>query len=514
MIGLLRFPVRRAVLALACLAAASLRTSAEVQLASPFSSHMVLQREMPVPVWGKAAQGERVTVEFGGQSKTATADSSGAWRVDLDPLTASAEPRTFLARGSQTEAPVRLDDVLVGEVWLGSGQSNMDFRISKARASWAGVDDEEKVIAEARHPLIRIFTGDPVRAYTPQATLPGTWQVCSPETAPNFSAVAYFFARELQSEINVPVGIVVLSYGASCAQAWIRRDVMEQDPEFKTVLDAFDASVRNFKPATDQELAAWREAADRAKADGRRAPRKPGQDPVQDQHNPTVLYNGMIAPVVPFALRGVLWYQGESITAPKELFPRWNEALIRDWRTLWGRELPFYFCQLAALENSSNSPQVREWQAEALRIANTAMVVTIDIGDRKNVHPKNKLEVGRRLARIALARDYGRKLEYSGPLFTSASRGGAALRIHFSHTSGGLVARDGTLKCFEVRGADGTWLPAEAKIDRDTVVVSAAAVAAPAAARYAWANYPEGANLFNGAGLPAAPFRTDAPTSP
>jgi sialate O-acetylesterase len=499
---------RLVILALALLAA---RVQAEIKLASPFASHMVLQREIPVAIWGTADPGEKVTVEFAGQKKSAKADTAGRWRVELKPLKASDAPRTLTVSGSKNTQPVRLEDVLVGEVWLCSGQSNMDFTVAKTtKYYFAGVTNEAEEVAAANYPAIRMFTGDPVRAYRPQPSVPGAWRACTPETVREFSAVGYFFARDLQKEIKVPVGIVTLTFGASTAQAWIRREAIAANPKLKPELDRFDEVVTNYVPPTDAELKSWQAAADQAKANNRRAPRRPRPDPVQDQHNPTVLFNGMIAPFVGFAIRGVLWYQGESITAPRELFPLWNETLIRDWRALWGRELPFYFCQLAALENASNSPQVREWQTEALKLPNTAMAVTIDIGDPKNVHPKNKAPLGNRLARIALARNYGRKIECSGPQCESAKAEGAALRLKFSHTGGGLVVKDGPLKTFEVAGADGKFAAAEAAIDGDTVVLRSAEVAAPTAARYAWSPYPDGCNFYNAAGLPAAPFRVAA----
>ncbi len=489
---------------------------AEVQLASPFTDHMVLQRDLPLPVWGTAAPGEKVTVEFAGQEENTLADAAGRWRVTLAPRAASAEGRVMKVRGSATDAPVVLTDILIGEVWLGSGQSNMDFVISKKRQYFAGVDNEDAEIAAAHHPLIRMFTGKSAKANTPQERVAGEWLVCSPETVPGFSAVGYFFARELQKELKVPVGIITLSFGASCAHAWIRRDAMLGDPAFKAVLDRFDEQVKAYVPPDAEEMKVWQEAADQAKAEGKRAPRRPRPDPVQDQHNPTVMFNGMIAPVVGYAIRGVLWYQGESITAPRELFPRWNEMLITDWRKLWGREpgvsgvepLPFYFVQLAALDNNSNSPQVRAWQAEALKLPNTGMVVTLDVGDKKDVHPHNKAPVGDRLARIALANVYGRKIEFSGPVLAASAIEGGAVRLKFTHLGGGLVAKDGPLKTFEVAGADGKFVPADAVIEGDTVLVRSPAVVAPTAARYAWANWPEGSNLFNAAGLPAAPFQT------
>ncbi len=485
--------------------------AAEVKLASLFTDHMVLQRGMPVPVWGWADAAATVTVEFAGQRKSAATGADGKWRVALDPLTASAEPRDLLVSSVNRKSEIanrKFTDVLVGEVWLGSGQSNMDFTISKKVKYFSGVDNEEQEIAAANYPLIRMFTGDAAKAYAPQTTVGGTWKVCSPETVPAFSAVGYFFARELQKELKIPVGIVTLAFGASCAHAWIRRDAMLGDPAFKAVLDRFDEQVKSYTPPTAEEQAKQKEAAAAAKAAGQKAPRGGRASPVQDQHNPTVMFNGMIAPVVGYAIRGVLWYQGESITAPRELFPRWNELLISDWRKLWGRDLSFYFVQLAALQNNSNSPEVRAWQAEALTVPNTAMAVTLDIGDPKDVHPHNKAPLGDRLARIALARDYGRKIEYSGPQLAASAVEGGALRLKFSHLGGGLVAKDGALKTFEVAGADGQFVAAEATIENNTVVVRSAEVAAPAAARYAWSNYPEGANLYNAAGLPAAPFRT------
>jgi len=483
---------------------------AGVRLASPFTEHMVLQRDLPVPVWGTAAPGEKITVKFAGQTKSVKADASGQWRVELRKLKASAESRDLIVTGSATPAPLRLGDVLVGEVWLASGQSNMDFTVAKTEKYYfAGVINEAAEVTAANYPQIRMFTGEWVRSYEPKADVPGIWKICTPENVREFSAIGYFFARDLQQELNVPVGIVTLTYGASCAQAWIRRETLAADPKLKPLLDEFDAKVKAYVPLTGAELAEWQKAADQAKTEGKRAPHRSRPDPVQDQHNPTVMFNGMIAPFVGYALRGVLWYQGESITAPRELFPHWNETLINDWRRLWGRALPFYFCQLAALDGKGDLSQVRAWQAEALRLPATGMAVTIDVGDAKDVHPHNKAPVGNRLVRIALARVYGRKIESSGPVYASMTVQHGAARLTFTHLGGGLVAKDGPLKTFEIAGTDGNFVPAEAVIDGHTIVVRSAAVPAPVAVRYAWSNYPIGCNLVNAAGLPAAPFRTD-----
>jgi len=495
---------------LAALTAGSLPVFAAIKLASPFTDHMVLQREEPVPVWGTCSTaGEPITVRFNGQAVTTTADADGRWKIQLAPMPAGGPYEMAV---EETDDRVRLTDILIGEVWLASGQSNMDFTVARTpKYYFAGVNDEAAEVAAANYPQIRMFTGEWTRSYDPRTEVGGSWKICTPENVREFSAIGYFFARDLQRALHVPVGIVTLTYGASTAQAWIRREAIAADPRLAPELEAFDAKVRAYVPPSADELAQWQAAAEKARAAQQRAPRRPGPHPVADQHNPTVLYNGMIAPFVPYAIRGILWYQGESITGRHELFPMWNETLIRDWRKLWGSELPFYFCQLSAQDASSNSPEVRELQAAALALPATAMAVTVDIGDRHNVHPKDKQDVGDRLTRIALSRVYGRQIESSGPEYQSMTIEGGALRLGFTHLGGGLVARGGPLQTFVVAGADGKFVPAEAKIEGATIVVQAPGVPAPTAARYAWASYPEGCNLYNAAGLPAAPFRTDRP---
>jgi len=405
----------------------------------------------------------------------------------------------------------------VGEVWLASGQSNMDFSMSKKVKYFAGVTNEDAEIAAANYPLIRMFTGTAAKAYAPQNNVGGAWQVCSPETAPAFSAVAYFFARDLQREIKVPVGIITLAFGASTAEAWIRRETLAGDPQLKPMVDRFDAAVTAFRtnpppvvaPPRSEDVSATN-AAPAGRQRGARTPR----DPVQDQHNATVLFNGMIAPVIPYAIRGVIWYQGESIVggaAGRALYPHVQATLVRDWRKLWDEgDFPFYIVQLAGQEADSNNPLVREAQATILQLPNTGMAVATDIGERKNVHPKNKQDVGDRLARIALAKVYGDKIEFTGPVYKSMKIEGGTIRVTFSHADG-LMAKDGTLKWFTIAGDDGKFAPAEAKIDGKTVIVSSSDVAAPVAVRYAWVNFPNGGHLYNAAGLPAAQFRSDAP---
>jgi sialate O-acetylesterase len=498
---------------------------AEVKLASPFTSHMVLQRDKPVPVWGTASAGEEVTVEFASQKISVTAGADGKWRVDLKPMEASAESRTFTVTGSDSAKPITLADVVVGEVWLASGQSNMDFSMSdKALGSdgkakyFAGVTNAEAEIAAANYPLIRMFIGDAQKTYAPQNKIGGEWKVCTPENAPAFCAVGYFFARDLQRKIKVPVGIVAEAFGASTAEAWIDRATLAGDPKLKPLLDRFDAAVESFRTNRPAVVAPPRSedvSATNAVPKGRKRGGGGRGDPVQDQHNATVLFNGMINPVIPYAIRGALWYQGESIVDANKggiaLYPHVQASLIRDWRKLWGEgDFPFIIVQLPGQEAPSNSPFVREAQATVLQLPDTGMAVTTDIGEAHKVHPKNKQDVGDRLARIALAQVYGFDIESSGPVYESMKIEGSSIRVNFSHADG-LVARDGTLKWFEIAGADGKFVPATAKIDGNTVIVSSPEISAPVAVRYAWVNFPDGGHLYNSAGLPAAQFRSDAP---
>jgi sialate O-acetylesterase len=480
---------------------------ADVKPAAFFGDHMVLQSGMAVPVWGTASPGEQVAVTLNNRKQSATASADGKWMVRLKNLKPGG-PFEMTIAGNNT---IVVKDVLVGEVWLGSGQSNMEFTVSKKRARYAGLVNEEQEIAAANYPQVRVFTGKQAKNYEPQTEIQGEWLVCTPENVPGFSAVGYLFSRDLHREIKKPVGFITLAYGASTAEAWIRRETIAADPLLKPMLDRFDAAVQFYK--ANPSAPASEAPAPPVTINKRGGQTGKQRDPVQDQHNPTVLFNGMINPAIPYAIRGVLWYQGESIVGGKlgvALYPHVMETLIQDWRVLWGKpDLPFYVVQLPALKNISNNPLVREGQAAVLSLPHTGMAVTIDIGDPDDVHPHNKAPLGERLTKIALANVYGRKLEYSGPVYQSMKAGGNAIRLKFSHLGGGLKAKDGPLKWFAIAGADQKFVPAEAKIEGNTVVVSSAQVSAPVAVRYAWDNYPEGCNLYNAAGLPAAPFRTD-----
>ncbi len=506
---------KNALLSLAAAAGLSLGFAplhAEVALASPFTDHMVLQREMKVPVWGTAEAGEQVTVEFAGQKKTAAAAADGKWRVDLDALTASAESRSVTITGSKTAQPVKLNDVLVGEVWLASGQSNMVFPV-QASGPYHGLINYEGEIATAKYPELRMFTGRDTKAHDPQSKVAssGGWVVCSPETVGTFSAVGYVFARDLQQQLKVPVGILTEASGASCAEAWISRESLAADAKMKPVLDAFDAGYKLYNSGPDGQAA---EAKTRPTPINKpRVPRPAAPD--RDQHMPTVLFNAMINPVVPYAIRGVIWYQGESIvggTPGLNLYGHILEVLIKDWRKQWGQnELPFYVVQLPGQDDISNNPRIREEQQTVLALPHTGLAVTIDTGEIKNVHPSNKAPTGYRLALIALADAYKQNIEYSGPLYQSMDVKNGTAVIHFTHLGKGLTAKGGALKGFQIAGEDKNFVDAEAKIDGNTVVVSSPDVKTPAAVRYAWARFPEGmgCNLYNAYDLPAAPFRTD-----
>mgnify|MGYP001553982637 CR=1 FL=1 len=505
-----KIPGRCALLALALLTASA---RAEVKLASPFTSHMVLQREMRVPVWGTASADETVTVEFAGQRKSAKAAANGKWRLDLAALKTSAEPQTFTVTGTATAKPIALDDVLVGEVWLGSGQSNMVATVAKKGGPY-GVINEAQEIAAANYPKIRIFTAADTKAYEPQAAVNGTWVVCSPETVPAFSAIGYMFSRDLQKDLNVPIGFLTVASGASCAEAWISREAMTADKSVKFMLDSLDECVAYFRATPQGPVAS---------APVRPTPiNKPRAavtrltDPVRDQHFATVLFNGMVSPVIPYAIRGALWYQGESIcwgTRGLDLYGHVLQTLVKDWRARWGEgDFPFYIVQLPGQENISNNPRIREGQAAVLDLPRTGMVVTIDVGEAKDVHPHNKAPVANRLARLALDDVYKKKVNARSPMLDSVKMKDGSAVVKFTRFTAPLAAQDGrALRGFQIAGVDKIFVDADAKIDGRTVVVSSPHVAKPVAVRYAWDNFPEGkgVNLVSG-DLPAAPFRTDS----
>jgi sialate O-acetylesterase len=474
-----------------------------------FSDHMVLQSGMAVPVWGAADPGEKVTVTFNGQTKSATADAAGKWTVRLAVLKAGG-PFEMTIAGSKGEAPIVVSDILVGEVWLASGQSNMEFNVSAKGHPPYGLIDEGKEIAAANFPQLRMFTVKQNKSHDPQTDEVGTWKICTPQTVPDFSAVGYLFGRDLNQELNVPVGIVLSAYGASTAEAWVPRPALASDPKLKPMLDKFDARYDYFKAHPTANDADAPPAPQTINA--RAARPGPLRDPVSDQHQPTILFNGMIAPIAPYAIRGAIWYQGESVVGGPSglmLYGHVMDTMIAQWRKLWGEgNFPFFEVQLPGQQNVSNNPLIREQQAQILSLPNTGMAVVLDTSEAHNVHPKNKEPLGYRLELLALAKAYHWDVEYTGPVYQSMKVEGNAIRVTFTHAAG-LNARGGTLHWFQIAGADQKFVDADAKIDGDSVIVSSPSVPKPVAVRYAWDNYPNTANLYNASDLPAPPFRTD-----
>ena len=500
------------VLALALSLAAPL--AAEVKLSSIFSDHMVLQRDMPIQVWGTAEPGEKVTVTLGQRTATAVAAGGGSWKAALEKMSAGG-PLTLAVAGKNR---VEIKDVLVGEVWVCSGQSNMNMPIDWGVFGQWGSPESNEALSKINDPELRMFlVGDQV-ANAPAADVPGEWKMAKGNEVLKWSAAAYFFGLELRRELGVPVGLVKSAVGGTIIESWTRREALLQAaPAMKASIEQWDRKIAAFDEAAYQkQLAEWQASADKAKAEGKPAPRKPVRTSEQNRI-PSSLYNGMIAPLAPYSMRGVIWYQGESNAGNAAAYGTLFPAMIRDWRSVWGQgDFPFLFVQLPNFQQRQSEPgdskwaELREAQTTALAVPNTAMAVIIDIGEADNIHPKNKRDVGKRLCLGALKLAYGRDLVYCGPLYKSMAVEGNKIRLAFTHTGQGLTAKGGELKGFAIAGADKKFVWAKAVIDGQAVVVSSDAVAAPTAVRYGWADNPE-CTLYNADGLPASPFRTDAP---
>lgn len=617
---------------------------ATLRLPHVFSDHAVLQREKPVPVWGWAAPGASVTIGLAGQTRTATAGTDGRWQVAFEPLPLGAPVELTATSGTES---VKVGDLLVGDVWVCSGQSNMQFGTN-------GAINGAQEVAAADLPKIRLLQVPLISSDKPLSDITNNWVVCSPQTVAGFTAVGFFFGRELNRTLDVPIGLIGTSWGGTPAESWTKREALAAVPELAHFTTAFDQAMANFpviKAKQEAELAArkttsaskdqddstwqqpaldtstwkdmtlpqlwektgltidgvvwfrhtveipaaaagkdlalslgpiddadvtWFDGKEVGKTAGWNIPRtytipaalatagvhqiaiqvtdtgggggiygaptqltlgtaslagvwkyrvakeipeapKPPMGP-GNPWLPTSLRNGMITPLMPYAIRGAIWYQGESNAGRawqyRTLFP----TMIKDWRADWGQgDFPFYFVQLANFTQPKTEPGDSDWaelrdaQFNTLRtLPATGMASAIDIGEAADIHPRNKQEVGRRLAQWAIAAVPGKQVEPSGPLFTTATVEEGRIRVAFDHLGGGLVAKDGPLKRFSIAGEDKVFVWADAVIDGATVVVSSAKVSKPVAVRYAWENNPEGCNLVNQAGLPASPFRTDS----
>lgn len=489
---------RIASLSFGCLLLAAAPLCAAVKLPAILAEHMVLQQNRPVHLWGFADPGEMVTATFRGQTASIIASDQGTWSVYLPPGAAGG-PFHLVVSGTNT---IEFQDVLVGEVWIASGQSNMEFATKD-------VIGAAKELQAALHPQMRLFNVDRNVAFYPRDDLAGTgWQAATPETVRDFSAVAYFFGRHLLDKFHAPVGLIDSTWGGTPAEAWTSLDALGSDASLMPVFSAWATTAKDFAAANRGRERAEAEN-ERARAEGREPKPVPWSPNQRLSWSPAGLYNAMIAPLTRFPLRGAIWYQGESNAAADRvaLYGRLFQALIGDWRRQWADpDLPFLFVQLASFSTKDDWPLLREKQTEALSLRNTGMAVTVDIGNPNDIHPKNKQDVGLRLALAARAIAYGEHVEYSGPMFQRAAAAGASMVVYFDH-AGGLAAKSGPLEGFELAGADGKYSAATATIEGTTVRVSSPAVTQPLHVRYGWACVPE-ANLVNGDGLPASPFRS------
>lgn len=475
-----------------------------------FTDSMVLQRDTAVPIWGAATPGETVTVAFAGQTKSATADSAGQWLVRLDARPANATPQELIiAAGGEKKV---LRDVVVGDVWLCSGQSNMAYRMSQ-------LPNTAKDVAASKNPGVRFFRVEERFALQPDSAVKGAWRQVAPETTGDCSAVAYYFAQTVQRELGVPIGLLVSSVGGTRIETWLARETLVKLGRTDRLIEKWaGVSAADFERIL-AEYRAHQHYTYRIRPDEVRAAKAKGESPPAERPRPALrghdcpsaLHNGMIAPLQPYAIRGFLWYQGEAnVGAPRD-YPALQGALVADWRRAWGEHLPFLFVQLAP--HKTAAPAFREAQFLAWQSTpHSAMAVTTDVGDPDDIHPIRKQPVGERLAAAALALAHGQRIEYSGPVFDALQIDGARAVLSFRHVGGGLKAQGGPLKGFTVAGADGQFVAARAEIQGATIVVTAEGVAAPVAVRFGWAHVPD-VNLFNREGFPAVPFRTDRPAT-
>jgi sialate O-acetylesterase len=489
---------------------------ADVKLPALFSDGMVLQSGERIPIWGMAEPGEKIRISFqltDGETilgKSCEADKEGKWLSRID-CSKTGGPCTLEISGKNK---ITLKDVYIGEVWICSGQSNMEWPL----AATTGAD---VAIQESNNPQLRLFTVAHATADERLHDVKGKWQPCNPETVRNFSAVGYYFGRELQKSLKVPVGLIHTSWGGTRAEAWTRREVLEALPDWKDEFPLYLKAKADYPKAKEQyalELKKHQQATAKAKDEGKAAPPAPKKpaDPAHNPNSPSVLYNAMIAPLVPYGIKGAIWYQGESNAGQAFLYRKLFPAMIQNWRQDWKRgDFPFLFVQLAPWHAIVTEPQESAWaelrEAQLLtsqQVPHTAMAVITDVGDPKDIHPRDKSPVGARLALAARAVAYGEPIEYSGPTYESMQVMNNKIAIRFSHVGKGLEARDAPLHGFAIAGEDHKFHNAQAEIRDNQVYVWCDQVQKPVAVRYGWANCPV-VNLWNKDGLPASPFRTD-----
>lgn len=516
------------VTALQALALVSTAT-ADVGTSALFKDHMVLQRDRPIHIWGFGSPGESVRVSLAHLTGKTQVAQDGRWNCTLDPLPATSTP-IELKISANNEIVIK--DILVGDVWLCSGQSNMEWGL--------GGCDATEDIQSANFPLIRHFGVEANFASTPQQNVKGEWTLCSPKTAPGFTAVGFYFARRVHQETGIPIGLLRSSVGGTNIECWMAQETLLNTPALKPYARMMRDSLEQYQKdlkAIIPQVEDWTARSNEAIKAGLQVPMPPAipEFPFGEKmFRPrcVTLHNGMIHPLKSFSLRGVLWYQGENNAGNASDGLQYLEkkrAMLKDWREWFGDpELPFYFVQLASWQKTTNDPGLadgwalfRDAQRQCLELSNTGMVVAIDVGDADDIHPKNKFDIGQRLACLALANQYSKSIQPSGPLFRSLEVVGNQAIVYFDHVGQGLVAgtKKGrnpveftgsiSLERFAISGQDRKWYWADAKIDGATVVCTHPEVPNPVAVRYAMSMNPEGANLYNRDGLPASPFRTD-----
>jgi len=497
---------------------------ADVRLPKIFSDHMVLQREMATPVWGWADPGETITVKVAGQTVSATADPAGTWHVKLAPLKAGG-PYELVVAGKTT---VTVTDVLVGDVWICAGQSNMEFGLGSS-------DNGRETVIAATNQQIRLLSVKSPQSPLPVTDTPNGWTLCSAQSVATFSAVGYFFGATIQRETGIPIGLIGNAWGGTPIELWMNLEGMKSVPELTPLSQDYEKNLADYRQqlaAVVEPAAQWVAQARMAQAKGELVPVPPlAMWPVPPASKLSGIYNGRVAPLTTFGIKGALWYQGEANGSEGESYFNKMRALIGGWRQVWGQgDFPFYFVQLANFQSRTEVPaggdgwaNIRMAQLNSLKIPRTGMAVVIDIGNATNIHPTNKEDVGNRLAFWALKNDYGQTNRVcSGPLYKAMKVEGDKIRVSFDYADGGLIVGQkaghgpavenakGQLQRFAIAGEDKKWFWADAVIEGSTVLVSCQAVPAPVAVRYAFSMNPAGCNLYNAEGLPASPFRTDS----
>ena len=493
-----------------------------LKIASPFQDHMVIQRDRPAKIWGWTEPYSIITVEMNNEVVKVYADSLGYWITELKKQIVGG-PYVLKIMGEET---VKINDVYVGDVWLCSGQSNMDMTVAKEDRYWCGVYNETEEVANANYPLIRFFDVEFNPRDTVQKMVGGKWEICSPENVGHLSAAAYFFARELYNKYKIPIGLLTSAYGASTAEAWTDRRYIENETDFQFLLQKYARRCNDYDTNTAvkekylKSMEKFKVAKELAQKEGKDIPRQPkNPNPHKDQHSPCVLYNGMIAPLVPYTIKGAIWYQGESNTKTAHIYDRQMKTLIYNWRNDWRQgDFPFIYVQLAnykdpIIEPVKDDPTVwvRDMQLKNLDIRNTAMVVAIDNAnpdDPENIHPKNKQEIGRRLAIAAMGKVYDEPITFMGPVFNHIDIRDNRIILFFDFIGDGFSIKGEEIKGFAIAGESKNFEWAKAKIEGKKIIVWNDKIEKPLYVRYGWSINPP-CNLYNKQGLPASPFRSD-----